>query len=172
MRFLRLPEEARLVVLRSPSAGPVPGQKSPEPWPALRAALLDDGATPVVVDAHLAQDRTLAGLRDPGAAGRRPRGRHRRAGTGQALPGDLLLTQACLALLLVAVLVALGWQSRWTVPLLVGWTALTVSATSPTTRRCLRQAQICLAYVLSGRFKLQGAEWRDGSAVYYTLLLP
>lgn len=33
-------------------------------------------------------------------------------------------------------------------------------------------AQICLAYVLSGLFKLQGAEWRDGSAVYYPLLLP
>ncbi|WP_369374604.1 HTTM domain-containing protein [Promicromonospora sp. Populi] len=33
-------------------------------------------------------------------------------------------------------------------------------------------AQICLAYVLAGLFKLQGAEWRDGSAVYYPLMLP
>jgi hypothetical protein len=27
-------------------------------------------------------------------------------------------------------------------------------------------------YVLSGLFKLQGPQWRDGSAVYYPLLLP
>ena len=33
-------------------------------------------------------------------------------------------------------------------------------------------AQICLTYVLSGLFKLEGAEWRDGSAAYYPLLLP
>ncbi|MFC8800755.1 HTTM domain-containing protein [Promicromonospora sp. NPDC057138] len=33
-------------------------------------------------------------------------------------------------------------------------------------------AQICLAYVLSGLFKLLGEEWRDGSAVHYPLLLP
>jgi hypothetical protein len=33
-------------------------------------------------------------------------------------------------------------------------------------------AQICLVYVMSGLFKLQGPEWRDGSAVYYPLLLP
>jgi hypothetical protein len=33
-------------------------------------------------------------------------------------------------------------------------------------------AQICLAYVLSGLFKLQGAEWRAGTAVYYPLQLP
>ncbi|MDR7384761.1 HTTM domain-containing protein [Promicromonospora iranensis] len=33
-------------------------------------------------------------------------------------------------------------------------------------------AQICLVYVLSGLFKLHGPEWRDGSAVYYPLLLP
>lgn len=58
--YLELSEEARLVVLRSPSAGPVPGQEPPEPWPALRAALLDEGAPPAVVDAYLAQDRTLA----------------------------------------------------------------------------------------------------------------
>lgn len=32
-------------------------------------------------------------------------------------------------------------------------------------------AQICLAYVLSGLFKLQGAPWREGSAVYYPLML-
>lgn len=72
--YLRLPEEARLVVLRSPSAGPVPGQEPPDPWSALRAALLDDGAPPAVVDAYLAQDRTLAAyatqvLRADGAAG-------------------------------------------------------------------------------------------------------
>lgn len=140
---------------------------------------------------------------------------------GQALPGGLLLTQACLALLLVAVLVALGWRARWTVPLLlVGWTALTAinpliadqghnisrillvylcfadssarwsldarrrgsgldSARNDTVRNLAHNAavlatgaQICLAYVLSGLFKLQGAEWRDGSAVYYPLLLP
>ncbi|MFC4628410.1 HTTM domain-containing protein [Promicromonospora alba] len=148
---------------------------------------------------------------------------------GQALPGDLLLTQACLALLLVAALVAVGWRARWTVPLLlVGWTALTAinpliadqghnisrillvylcfadssarwsldarrrgsgpgPARDDSTRddpaRTARNlahnaavlatgAQICLAYVLSGLFKLQGAEWRDGSAVYYPLLLP
>jgi hypothetical protein len=74
--YLRLPEEARLVVLRSPSAGPVPGQEPPEPWPALRAALLDDGAPPAVVDAYLAQDRTLTAyatqvLLADGAAGGR-----------------------------------------------------------------------------------------------------
>jgi hypothetical protein len=135
---------------------------------------------------------------------------------GQALVDDLLLTAACLALLLVAVLVALGWRARWTVPLLlVGWTALTAinpliadqgdnisrillvylcfadtSARWSLDARArgrgtdpLRNvahnaavlavgAQICLAYVLSGLFKLQGAEWRDGSAVYYPLLLP
>lgn len=33
-------------------------------------------------------------------------------------------------------------------------------------------AQICLVYGLSGLFKLQGAQWRDGSAVHYPLLLP
>ncbi|MEV0890283.1 HTTM domain-containing protein [Promicromonospora sp. NPDC050262] len=33
-------------------------------------------------------------------------------------------------------------------------------------------AQICLVYVLSGLFKLQGEQWRDGSAVYYPLSLP
>lgn len=33
-------------------------------------------------------------------------------------------------------------------------------------------AQICLVYVLSGLFKLQGEAWRDGSAVYYPLSLP
>lgn len=33
-------------------------------------------------------------------------------------------------------------------------------------------AQICLVYVFSGLFKLQGEEWRDGSAVSYPLLLP
>jgi hypothetical protein len=33
-------------------------------------------------------------------------------------------------------------------------------------------AQICLVYVLSGLFKLQGPEWRDGSAVYHPLMLP
>jgi hypothetical protein len=135
---------------------------------------------------------------------------------GQALVDDLLLTAACLALLLVAVLVALGWRARWTVPLLlVGWTALTAinpliadqgdnisrillvylcfadtSARWSLDARArgretdpLRNlahnaavlavgAQICLAYVLSGLFKLQGVEWRDGSAVYYPLLLP
>ncbi|MFD6447690.1 HTTM domain-containing protein [Promicromonospora sp. NPDC060204] len=32
--------------------------------------------------------------------------------------------------------------------------------------------QICLVYVLSGLFKLQGEQWRDGSAVYYPLSLP
>lgn len=154
---------------------------------------------------------------------------------GQALPGDLLLTQACLALLLVAALVALGWRARWTVPLLlVGWTALTAInpliadqghnisrillvylcfadssarlsldarrrrvrkglpelSPDPAASDLLRPgrvqlrtvlhnaavlavgAQICLVYVLSGLFKLQGAEWRDGSAVSYPLLLP
>jgi hypothetical protein len=74
--YLELPEEARLVVQRSPSDGPAPGQESPEPWPALRAALLDDGAPPAAVDRYLAQDRALAAyatqvLRADGAAGGR-----------------------------------------------------------------------------------------------------
>jgi hypothetical protein len=153
---------------------------------------------------------------------------------GQTLSCGLLLTLACLALLLVAVLVTLGWRARWTVPLLlVGWTALTTinpliadqghnisrillvylcladssarwsldarrrgsgpglarddparndpapNDPARTARNLAHNAavlatgaQICLAYVLSGLFKLQGAEWRDGSAVYYPLLLP
>jgi hypothetical protein len=147
---------------------------------------------------------------------------------GQALTSDLLLTAGCVALLLVAVLVAVGWRARWTVPLLlVGWAGLTAinplvadqgdnisrilliylcfadtsarwsldvrrrgsgagapaSALSRPERTQVRNllhnaavlavgAQICLAYVLSGLFKLQGAEWRDGSAVYYPLMLP
>ncbi|WP_423463621.1 HTTM domain-containing protein [Promicromonospora sp. MS192] len=33
-------------------------------------------------------------------------------------------------------------------------------------------AQACLVYVLSGLFKLEGEQWRDGSAVYYPLMLP
>ncbi|WP_419706219.1 DUF5819 family protein [Promicromonospora sp. NFX87] len=73
--YLELPEKARLVVLRPPAAGPAPGQAPPEPWPALRAALLDDGAAPGVVDEYLAQDRALAAyatqvLRADGASGR------------------------------------------------------------------------------------------------------
>ncbi len=157
---------------------------------------------------------------------------------GHALTSDLLLTAGCVALLLVAVLVAVGWRARWTVPLLVlGWTGLTainplladqgdnisrillvylcfadtsarwsldarrrgsgaglpasaLSASArprPTRTRPARTqvrnlvhnaavlavgAQICLAYVLSGLFKLQGTEWREGTAVYYPLMLP
>nr|BFF21309.1 hypothetical protein GCM10025730_48300 [Promicromonospora thailandica] len=33
-------------------------------------------------------------------------------------------------------------------------------------------AQVCLVYVLSGLFKLEGAAWRDGTAVHYPLALP
>jgi hypothetical protein len=148
---------------------------------------------------------------------------------GQALTGGLVVTVACAALLVVAVLVTLGWRARWTVPLLLaGWAGLTsinpliadqgdniarillvylcfadtsarwsldarrrarcpagCPAGCPARRRRGRLrnlahnaavlavgAQICLVYVLSGLFKLQGPEWRDGSAVYYPLLLP
>jgi hypothetical protein len=155
---------------------------------------------------------------------------------GHALTSGPLLTVGCIALLLVAVLVAVGWRARWTLPLLLcGWTGLTamnpliadqgdnisrillvylcfadtstrwsldarrrgsVSGASARGRAPLPAsallrpertqvrnllhnaavlavgAQICLAYVLSGLFKLQGAQWRDGSAVYYPLMLP
>ncbi|MDR7384760.1 DUF5819 family protein [Promicromonospora iranensis] len=72
--YLALPEEARLVVLRSPSEAPALGHALSEPWPALRASLLDAGAAPGVVDDYLARDRALAAyatqvLRADGAAG-------------------------------------------------------------------------------------------------------
>lgn len=152
---------------------------------------------------------------------------------GHALASGPLLTAGCVALLLVAVLVTVGWRARWTVPLLVlGWTGLTAinplvadqgdnisrillvylcfadtsarwsldarrrgsgaglpasalaaSARPRPARTQVRNlvhnaavlavgAQICLAYVLSGLFKLQGTEWREGTAVYYPLMLP
>lgn len=138
---------------------------------------------------------------------------------GHALTSGPLLTAGCAALLLVAVLAAVGWHARWTVPLLLaGWSGLTVinpliadqgdniarillvylcfADTSArwsldARRRGSREpsrtqvrnllhnaavlavgAQICLVYVLSGLFKLQGEQWRDGSAVYYPLSLP
>ncbi|PUB26992.1 vitamin K-dependent gamma-carboxylase-like protein [Promicromonospora sp. AC04] len=152
---------------------------------------------------------------------------------GHALASGPLLTAGCVALLLVAVLVTVGWRARWTVPLLVlGWTgltainplvadqgdnisrillvylcfadtsarwsldarrrgsgaglpasALTASARPRPARTQVRNllhnaavlavgAQICLAYVLSGLFKLHGTEWREGTAVYYPLMLP
>jgi hypothetical protein len=137
---------------------------------------------------------------------------------GHALTSGLALTVGCVALMLVAALVVVGWRARWTVPLLLlGWTGLTAinpliadqgqniarillvylcfadtsarwsldarRRTSPPGRSQVRNlvhnaavlavgAQICLVYVLSGLFKLLGAEWRDGSAVYYPLLLP
>ncbi|WP_275006436.1 DUF5819 family protein [Promicromonospora iranensis] len=58
--YLALPEEARVVVLRSPTDAPAPERAPPEPWPALRASLLDAGAAPGVVDDYLARDRALA----------------------------------------------------------------------------------------------------------------
>jgi hypothetical protein len=58
--YLALPEEARVVVLRSPPDAPAPEHAPHGPWPALRASLLDAGAAPGVVDDYLAQDRTLA----------------------------------------------------------------------------------------------------------------
>lgn len=147
---------------------------------------------------------------------------------GHALTSGPLLTAGCVALLVVAALVTVGWRARWTVPLLLlGWTGLTAvnplvadqgvnisrillvylcfadtsahwsldarrrgsgagaaaSALWGLERAHVRNllhntavlavgAQLCLAYVLSGLFKLQGAEWRDGSAVYYPLMLP
>lgn len=73
--YLELPEEARILVLRSPSTAPVPDREAPDPWPALWAALLDAGAAPGVVDDYLDQDRALAAyatqvLRADGAVGR------------------------------------------------------------------------------------------------------
>jgi hypothetical protein len=70
--YLDLPEEARLVVLRSPDGTPAPGRAAP--WPALRTALIERGAAPDVVDDYLARDRALAAyatqvLRAGGAAG-------------------------------------------------------------------------------------------------------
>ena len=133
---------------------------------------------------------------------------------GHALTSAPLLTAGCVALLVVAVLVVVGWRARWTVPLLLlGWTGLTAinpliadqgdnisrillvylcfADTSARWSLDARRresgqvhnlvhnaavlavgAQICLAYVLSGLFKLQGVQWRDGSAVYYPLMLP
>lgn len=136
---------------------------------------------------------------------------------GHALTSGPLLTAGCAALLLVAVLVAVGWRARWTVPLLLlGWSGLTAinpliadqgdniarillvylcfadtsarwsldarrrrNGTGGPVRNLLHNAavlavgaQICLVYVLSGLFKLQGEQWRDGSAVYYPLSLP
>lgn len=152
---------------------------------------------------------------------------------GHALTSDPAVTTGCVALLLVAALVVLGWHARWTVPLLLlGWTGLTavnplvadqgqniarillvylcfadtsarwsldarrrgraagalpgarvVAPSARAERTQVRNlahnaavlavgAQICLVYVLSGLFKLQGPEWRDGTAVYYPLLLP
>lgn len=140
---------------------------------------------------------------------------------GHALTSGPLLTAACVALLLLAALVTVGWRARWTVPLLLlGWSGLTAvnpliadqglniarillvylcfadtsarwsldarrrGAVRPPpggapVRNLLHNAavvavgaQVCLIYVLSGLFKLQGEGWRGGSAVYYPLSLP
>jgi hypothetical protein len=54
--YFALPIPARDVVLRSPArAGPTSGHR-----PGLRAALLDAGAVPAVVDDYLAADRAAA----------------------------------------------------------------------------------------------------------------
>ncbi|WP_189667836.1 DUF5819 family protein [Promicromonospora soli] len=61
--YLALSEEARAVVLASPTslrsreAGTA---ADANPWPGLRTALLDAGATPDAVDQYLGEDRALA----------------------------------------------------------------------------------------------------------------
>ncbi|MFJ3408178.1 HTTM domain-containing protein [Promicromonospora sp. NPDC090134] len=193
--------------------------------------LLDAGVRWMTVRAHatygIALMRIVLGLGIAGYVAVNFPARQALWGTGarwatplgaHALAGGPLLTAGCVALLLVAVLVALGWRARWTVPLLLlGWSGLTainplvadqgdniarillvylcLADTSARwsldarrrgnrpgrtqVRNVLHNAavlavgtQICLVYVLSGLFKLQGEQWRDGSAVYYPLSLP
>jgi hypothetical protein len=55
--YLALPEPARDAVLRQPVGTRDPASN---PWPALRATLLDTGAGSAVVDDYLAHDRALA----------------------------------------------------------------------------------------------------------------
>jgi hypothetical protein len=63
--YLALSEEARAVVLASPECLRSQGlaeAAAADPWPGLRTALLDAGATPDAVDQYLGADRALAAL--------------------------------------------------------------------------------------------------------------
>lgn len=95
--FVGLTEEARTIVLMSPASLRGRGPAAVvDPWPGLRTALLDAGATPDAVDRYLREDRALAAyatqvLRASGPAAR--------AGTpmgtsGPPAGGDLRYVQA------------------------------------------------------------------------------